>query len=94
MFEACITKKNNFQSLETKTALKLDVIMDLTEKNSKGQSTFDEGPGPEKNGGDEQLTKEVQHKGGLISEGILTLVPLPIKGVNSLSWAKNSHHKV
>ena len=63
-----------------------------TEKNSKGEDTFD---GAEKTGSDEQqMTKECQHKGGLISEGILTLVPLPIKGVNSLSWAKNFHHKV
>ena len=65
--------------------MKLDVIMEfVTEKNSKGQNTFDEGPGPEKTGSDEQLTKEVQHKGGSISEGILTLVKLPTKGAKSL----------
>ncbi len=28
-------------------------------------------------------------KGCLISEGILTLVPLPTKGAKSLSWAEN-----
>ena len=28
-------------------------------------------------------------KGGLISEGILTLVSLPIKGAKSLPWAEN-----
>jgi hypothetical protein len=29
------------------------------------------------------------HKGGLISEGILTLVPLPTKGAKLLSLAEN-----
>ena len=28
-------------------------------------------------------------KGGLISEGSLTLVPLPIKGAKSLPWSEN-----
>ena len=31
------------------------------------------------------------HKGGLISESILTLVPLPTKGAESLPWEEKSN---
>ena len=31
----------------------------------------------------------VLYKGGLISDGILTLIPLPKKGTKSLHWAEN-----
>ena len=57
-----------------------------TENNEKGRNTFDDNWGSENSSSDEQkMTKDVKEKGGLISGGILTLNPLPIKGANSLS---------
>ena len=40
---------------------------------------------------DEEIDESIKaaDKGGLISEGILPLVPLPKKGAKSLPWAEN-----